>query len=209
MAPPKALGWAQRLVTVGPSGDGQSPPKDTDPTPPTLGSGPRDNSQPAAQRERPGVEPSAEGPDVTRPARPLPHDTSGPAPAPFIEEIYRRLPERPNDEGPTRGILTMPDGSKPVSLISGTKGPGAGAPGLTGRTALLDVARIHTEGHAAALMRRLGAAREMTLYLNNKPCQKRWGCAKTLKYQLPPGAKLTIYYPGGHDVFIGEEGQPE
>lgn len=32
---------------------------------------------------------------------------------------------------------------------------------------------------------------------------------KQLKYQLPPGAKLTIYYPGGRKVYIGEEGQPE
>ena len=27
--------------------------------------------------------------------------------------------------------------------------------------------------------------------------------------ELPPGAKLTIYYPGGRKVYIGEEGQPE
>ena len=145
----------------------------------------------------------------TGPSRDPVGGASEPTPAPFIQEIFERLPDRPNDSGPTSGILTMIDGSKPIRVVSGTKGPGAGAPGLIGKTALLDSARKHAEGHAAALMRRAGAAKEMTLYLNNKPCPGKWGCNRTLKYQLPPGAKLTIYYPGGRKVYIGEEGQPE
>lgn len=129
--------------------------------------------------------------------------SSEPTPAPFIEHIFKRLPERVDDEGPTRGILTAPDGRGMTHLISGARGPGAGAPGLTGRTADLKVARDHVEGHVAALLRRAGAPKEATLYLNNRPCPGRYGCDKTLEDQLPNGTKLTVYWRGGHKVYRG------
>ncbi|MEV0794314.1 DddA-like double-stranded DNA deaminase toxin [Kribbella sp. NPDC050459] len=127
-----------------------------------------------------------------------------PEPAPFIEPIFRRLPERPGDVGPTAGILTRPDGGGLIHVRSGTRGPGGTAPGLGGRTASLDSAREHAEGHAAALMRRAGMPREMTLYVNKRPCGGRYGCDNTLPWQLPPGAKLTVYWPGGYKVYIGD-----
>lgn len=142
---------------------------------------------------------------------------SGPdrRPAPFFQKIMERLPDRPNDAGPTRGILTRSDGRGQIDVTSGKDGPGAGGPGLTGRTKYLSSAREHAEGHAAALMRRPGAPREATLYLNNEPCGKTEpphrpdGCHHTLEDQLPPGAKLTVYWPGGHWVYIGKKGEPE
>jgi hypothetical protein len=87
---------------------------------------------------------------------------------------------------------------------SGTRGPGGTAPGLGGRTASLDSAREHAEGHAAALMRRAGMPLEMILYVNKRPCGGRYGCDNTLPWQLPPGAKLTVYWPGGYKVYIGD-----
>ncbi|WP_209697404.1 DddA-like double-stranded DNA deaminase toxin [Kribbella aluminosa] len=102
-----------------------------------------------------------------------------PEPAPFIEQVFRRLPERPGDVGPTSGILTRLDGGGLIHVRSGTRGPGGTAPGLGGRTASLDSAREHAEGHAAALMRRAGMPREMTLYVNKRPCGGRYGCDNT------------------------------
>lgn len=139
----------------------------------------------------------------------------GPAqrPAPFFQKLMDRLPDRPIDSGPTSGILTRPDGRGLIHVVSGTKGPGADATDLKGITSRLSVAREHAEGHAAAIMRRPGAPKEATLYLNNKPCgfdgERRRGCHQTLEYQLPVGSKLTVYWPGGRWVYIGKEGEPE
>jgi hypothetical protein len=77
-----------------------------------------------------------------------------------------------------------------------------------GRPHPLRPSRLAPSCHVAAIMRRPGAPREMTLYVNNKPCQRRLGCDRTLKYQLPPGATLTVYWPGGRKVYIGGEGEP-
>lgn len=52
---------------------------------------------------------------------------------------------------------------------TGHEVPEGTAPGLGGRTASLDSAREHAEGEAA-LMRRAGTPREMTLYVNKRPC---------------------------------------
>ena len=124
-------------------------------------------------------------------------------PAPFIESIFKRLPERPENKGPTKGIIAAPDGRGMTHLISGARGPGAGSPRLTGPVAKLSVAQDHVEGHAAALLRRAGAPKEATLYLNNKPCPGEGGCDETLEDQLPKGTKLTVYWPGDHKVYRG------
>ncbi|WP_405058614.1 DddA-like double-stranded DNA deaminase toxin [Kribbella sp. NBC_01505] len=223
MAPPKARGWAERLTGAPPGETGR----------PDIGLGERNplisNGPGPSKRDLDGRggnrRPDPAG-DKGRPRGPGASDGGGqppafavevpdrPAPAPFINEIFRRLPDRPNNSGPTRGILTRTDGRGPIHLVSGSKGPGGQSPGLTGWLARLGVARDHVEGHAAALMRRAGAPREATLYLNNKPCglddeDQPLGCDGTLKYQLPPGSKLTVYWPGGHKIYIGEEDEPE
>jgi hypothetical protein len=107
-------------------------------------------------------------------------------------------PERAHPE-----ILSRTDGKGLIHLVSGQKGPGAGSPGLTGWQARLAVAQDHVEGHAAALLRRAGAPKEATLYLNNKPCAGEGGCDETLEDQLPKGTKLTVYWPGDHKVYRG------
>jgi hypothetical protein len=145
--------------------------------------------------------------DSDRTAPEVPEGTDTPdasEPAPFFAWIFQRLPDRPGNVGPTSGILTRPDGRQLIHVRSGTRGPGAGAPGLGGRTASLDSAREHAEGHAAAIMRRPSMPREMTLYVNKRPCGGRYGCDNTLEWQLPPGAKLTVYWPGGYKVYIGD-----
>ncbi|WP_460662338.1 DddA-like double-stranded DNA deaminase toxin [Kribbella swartbergensis] len=139
----------------------------------------------------------------TGPSRDPVCGSSEPTPAPFDQKLFDRLPERPGGRGPTSGILSRTDGRGPIHLVSGQKGPGRGSPGLTGRIAKLQVAGDHVEGHAAALMRRAGAPREATLYLNNKPCPGQYGCDETLPSQLPEGSKLTVYWPGGHKVYRG------
>ncbi|WP_425553404.1 DddA-like double-stranded DNA deaminase toxin [Kribbella hippodromi] len=172
MAPPKALGWAQRLVTT-----------EADTAPDSIG---------RPDPNRSGLR-ASEGGDA--------QEESGPAP--YFEHIFKRLPERVGGQGPTRGILTSTDGRGMTHLVSGTRGPGAGAPGLTGWRVGLAVAREHVEGHAAALLRRTGAPTEATLYLNNKPCPGEAGCDQTLEDQLPKGTKLTVYWPGDRKVYRG------
>ncbi|MDX3002676.1 SCP1.201-like deaminase [Kribbella solani] len=166
LAPPKALGWAQGLVTMGVAEGSDS----TGRNPLALDSG---ETQPESE------------------------------PAPYFEHIFKRLPKRPGGQGATSGILTSTDGRGMTHLVSGTRGPGANAPALTGWRAGLAVAREHVEGHAAALLRRSGAPKEATLYLNNKPCPGEAGCDETLEDQLPSGTKLTVYWPGDRKVYRG------
>jgi hypothetical protein len=113
------------------------------------------------------------------------------------------LPDRPGDTGPTTGVLTTPDGQVIEPVVSGTTGPGKDGPGLAHPGAKAWVANVHAEGHAAALMRRPAGPRQATLYVNNAPCAGRWGCDRTLPHQLPAGAVLTVYWPGGHKVYRG------
>lgn len=173
MAPPRTRAWAERLI--GTPSDG----------------GRQDGS---------GVVGGGNAPEPPSVGREVPER---PNPAPFLEHIFRRLPERPGGRGPTSGVLTRTDGRGPIHLVSGLRGPGRGSPGLAGDYARLSVAQGHVEGHAAALMRRLGAPKEATLYLNNQPCGGEYGCDETLEAQLPRGAKLTIFWPGDHKVYRG------
>ncbi|MFF1821143.1 DddA-like double-stranded DNA deaminase toxin [Kribbella sp. NPDC058245] len=236
MAPPKARAWADRLVGGGSGTD--RPSSDSAERNPFAGSSPRpvDVNDRAADREGsgPGAGRGGDGKDGGAPpprgdaiddSEPTrgpsssgqePHkrtDSTDRVPAPFFGNIFKLLPGRPGGKGPTSGILATPDGTPLKRVVSGTQGPGAGAPGLKGKTARLRVARVDAEGHAAAIMRRL-RARELTLYLNNEPCGRGrndvlpLSCDATLKYQIPPGSKLTVYWPGGRQVYIGEEGEP-
>lgn len=210
MAPPKALGWAQRLVAVQPGTGGQPSPNSGSRNPLTRGAGEPASGKRPDNADRPSGG-SGGGSDDGPPAPPSGSD-DGPEPTPFVERIFKRLPVRSKDGDPTSGILTSPDGGRMVHVRSGHRGPGEGGPGLSGKTKDLMVARDHAEGHAAAYMRRLGM-REMTLYINKEPCgyrdDARLSCDATLKYQIPPGTKLTVYWPGGRKVYIGEEGEPE
>ncbi|MEV8372983.1 DddA-like double-stranded DNA deaminase toxin [Kribbella sp. NPDC056861] len=236
LAPPKAKGWAERLIGAHLDGSRQ-PDAGSAGRNPLTAAGPKaaEDKRDAGRgdaRGRPESAPDRQGDEAEpsdREATPEPGKGGGsggsgraslptnspdePEPAPFFGDFLRGLPVRPKEDSPTAGVLTRIDGKGAYPLDSGD-GPGRGSPGLSGRNARLMVAQDHVEGHAAALMRRAGAPREATLYINNPPCglfgkPKRLGCDKTLKYQLPVGSKLTIYWPGGYKVYIGEEGEPE
>jgi hypothetical protein len=65
----------------------------------------------------------------------------------------------------------------------------------------------HVEAHSAAYMRQNGID-SATLYINRVPCPtlspNSPGCADMLPRMLPPGAKLSVYGPGGYiRHFIG------
>jgi hypothetical protein len=228
MAPPKTRAWAERLIGVQLEGSRQADQRSIERNPLTTG-GPGSNKDERASRgddrqsesrdeERRTDNETADGDRTPEPDpgsglvdggdTPEPPSVGGevperPNPAPFLEHIFRRLPERPGGRGPTSGILTRTDGRGPIHLVSGTRGPGRGSPGLAGDYARLSVSQDHVEGHAAALMRRLGAPKEATLYLNNQPCGGEYGCDETLEAQLPRGTKLTIFWPGDHKVYRG------
>jgi hypothetical protein len=65
----------------------------------------------------------------------------------------------------------------------------------------------HVEGHVAAILRRAGASKDVTLYINNRPCPDKMGCYAILGDLLPVGTKLTLYWPESDglksDVFRG------
>ncbi|PKW13306.1 nucleic acid/nucleotide deaminase of polymorphic system toxin [Saccharopolyspora spinosa] len=123
-------------------------------------------------------------------------------PAPLHRRHLAALPERSNRRSPTTGILTTADGTKLDIVRSGRHGPGTGGPGLIGRWQHMASANDHAEGHAAALLRE-HAFTEATLYVNNRPCPGELGCDATLPAQLPAGARLTVYWPGGYQVYEG------
>jgi hypothetical protein len=103
----------------------------------------------------------------------------------------------------TYGVLVSRGSTE--SLVSGKGGPASriakGTPGFTGLT------RTHVEGHAAAVMREEGIERA-ALFLNRPPCSVRPGCDANLERMLPPGAKLTVFFPGGKKVYTGRKGKP-
>lgn len=127
----------------------------------------------------------------------------GPEPAPYIASFFDRLAIRHQDDSPTDGVLTSEDGAEIQPVTSGKAGPGHGAPGLRPPWSQTISVTDHAEGHAAALLRRLGLTR-VTLYVNNKPCPNRGGCDRLLPDILPEGTQLTVYGPDGFcKVYVG------
>lgn len=93
----------------------------------------------------------------------------------------------------TIGRLYTNDGERIGDLIySGEEGPGTGGPGLGPRWQNLKSLTEHTEGHAAAVMRRDGI-RDAALYLNRYPCPGPAGCFDNIQHALPAGTRLTMW----------------
>ncbi|GAA3735930.1 hypothetical protein GCM10022225_18250 [Plantactinospora mayteni] len=87
----------------------------------------------------------------------------------------------------TIGRLYDAEGQPIGDLIySGKAGPGAGGPGLTGRWKFLESLTEHTEGHAAAVMRR-DRIEAAALYLNRYPCPGPDGCSRTSRRHCRKG----------------------
>ncbi|MFK4084637.1 DddA-like double-stranded DNA deaminase toxin [Kribbella sp. NPDC020789] len=231
MAPPKARAWAERLVELGAAGDTRQGAGSADRNLLTTG-GPRaggnwSSGRGAPDRSRPGGEDGGRRKGVTEGSRPdggLSGDVgrgSGGA-GPKVElkgdrparradwsevdlKLFKQLPARMKDTDPTHGIL-IGNGS-PDYIKSGQSGPGAGGPGLVVPYRRMISALDHVEGHTAAILRRAGASKDVTLYLNNRPCPDKMGCYAILEDLLPVGTKLTLYWPESDglksDVFRG------
>jgi len=119
---------------------------------------------------------------------------------PFMNETEPQL--TPRKEGdPTAGIF-WPGYGPPMELKSGYNGPTLNVPDDSSDFDIITM--THVEGHAAALMRQMGIS-EAWLRINNPNiCDS---CLRDLETKmLPPGAKLHVILPNGHEeTFTGEQ----
>lgn len=60
-----------------------------------------------------------------------------------------------------------------------------------------NVALTHVEGHVAALMRKLGGPRKVSLVVTRDPCEGPYGCDERLPDILPIGSMLAVYVREG------------
>ncbi|MGY0234966.1 DddA-like double-stranded DNA deaminase toxin [Longispora urticae] len=132
--------------------------------------------------------------EVSKPARERkPHPNS---PPPEFDQSKAALVEPSRGHTKTIGVLFNRLG-KMISgpLWSGEKGPAEGGPGIRedGRWRQLSSLVEHSEGHAAAIMRRDGIM-DAVIYLNRPPCPGPLGCQTNIGHVLPGGARLTAYY---------------
>jgi hypothetical protein len=72
----------------------------------------------------------------------------------------------------------------------------AGNAGLKPPWRHLAIATDHVEGHVAARMREPGGPREVTLVINNEPCDDPLGCDKFLPMLMPRGSRLDVWVVG-------------
>ncbi|MGA8115898.1 MAG: DddA-like double-stranded DNA deaminase toxin [Actinocatenispora sp.] len=150
-----------------------------------------------------------------------------------VDEAGRELPaRRPDNEAwsrqrlpePTAGIATNDDEDNTSLggvITSGLKGPNAGAPGLKRFPAIRWGTNLsHVEAHTAAMMRADRSLRNVTLTINNEPCNpsqplrsrstgriardqtgniqyKQNTCHEQLEAMIPKGARLTVFVADG------------
>jgi len=167
----------------------------------------------AALREYLTVIGVAAGPGLA----PAPAGAAGEVPGP-VREAADRLRWPAPGTNHTYGIALDQAGS-PIwtdangdpNIQSGRIGPGAGAPGLRRdaetRWHQIKSAVEHVEGHIAAVMRRPGGPRHVSLLLTQPPCpQEPYGCKHILPALLPAGAMVDVYVAdraGGSPKFYG------
>lgn len=123
--------------------------------------------------------------------------TSPRSAASWVQRAARELPDRPDDQGPTRGIAFDDAGRTltPRGIVSGKNIASTQdlkpLPGMAGWPWTLT---DHVESAVAADMRKPHAPQRVTLVLNNPPCEQgRFACRRTLPQILPRGSALTIY----------------
>lgn len=163
------------------------------PAAPSGGSGPPGERQQAGRSKLP----LGPGPSMPRP----PQD-GGVADA---QATIRRLPVRENDDGKTHGVWIDRDGQEkplvsgvsPYSRLADKHAERLGTPGMW--------LTSHVEIKFAMLMRERGL-RDETIYINNEVCRGLASCPQWIEAFLPPGAKLTVHWPGGGPwTFEGRE----
>lgn len=226
MAPPKAKGWAERLIGAQLGGTSQPDSGSASRNPLTTGgpgAGDRSAGRGAPDRSGPGGRSGGRPTGVTGGSQPdgeMSRGFGGDGPKVELKgarparradwsevdlKLFKKLPVRTKETDPTDGILI--GNGEPEEITSGRGGPGATGPGLTGNYRRAITALHHVEGHAAAILRRAGASKDVTLYVNNRPCPRRLGCYAILEDLLPVGTKLTVYWPESDglksDVFRG------
>jgi hypothetical protein len=118
-------------------------------------------------------------------------------PPPWIRRAARRLPDRPNDEGPTHGIAFTHDG-RPLSaqpLRSGKNvASTSGLRPLPGKNGWPWPMTDHVEPIVAAQMRRPNAPTAVSLVLNKQPCtDDPYSCDQMLRHLIPAGSVLMVY----------------
>lgn len=174
----RARNWADAMVG-NPGGSGQG----TTQRPPA-----RDPVRQPGNRSKPAAPDDRETPDTK------------------AQAIIRRLPIRENDEGKTRGFwLGSPDG-KESPLVSGRDQYQEEADRLAREQLRIPktTTTSHVEVKFAIFMRERGLSNE-TIYINNKPCEGRWGCRTWLPKFLPPRSRLTVHWPDSPpETFEGE-----
>jgi len=114
-----------------------------------------------------------------------------------VRQAARRLPERPNDEGPTSGLAFDVSG-RPLSAQPWSSGRNVAStsglrplPGLKGFPWTLT---DHLEAVVAQEMRKPDAPREVILVSNNEPCvDDPYGCDRVVRHIIPQGSRLTIH----------------
>nr|WP_238355898.1 DddA-like double-stranded DNA deaminase toxin [Kribbella sandramycini] len=221
MAPPKAQGWAARLVQLGAAGTtypragspDRSPLRSGDPSPdddPASSRREEDSRRSkAVQPERRQLDNAAEPRHATAPE--LSDDFDQKA-----IEILNRLPVRKPTRSyspKTRGTWREDDGTE-HDLISGRHDPEFGEAqrhaeqlGIVDPPSILSTA-ADVELKFAMRMRRDGI-RNARIVLNNRPCPGDLGCNKLLPSFLPPGSQLTVYGPGGFKQTYYGKSDPE
>ncbi len=186
LAPPKARGWAEQMVSGVHTAERSNRPS---------GGG----SPPAAGSRRGDGSTEPEGPKPAKAAEPA-NDHSPEPPDnfdPHAREILERLPVRARRDK-TRGIWVDPDGNE-HDLISGVDEDAKAAERFIVEEGL-DIAPgdvtlgSHVEVKFAMRMRRLGLT-DASIVINNRPCEGPYGCDENLEQFLPDGAKLTVYGP--------------
>jgi hypothetical protein len=136
---------------------------------------------------------------------PITPTTERQAPALHVVQAAQRLPIRTDDQGPTRGFAFDSDGLDLYGdLVSGHNlASTAGLRLIAGMRGWPWTLTDHVESAVATRMREPGAAREVTLVLNNAPCDRgRYGCEYIVAHLIPSGSRLSVYLkdpsaPGG------------
>ncbi len=99
----------------------------------------------------------------------------------------------PKSQGGTGTIGVLRTRHGDFDVISGRAGPAA----LMKGNGFDIVSRMHAEGHASAIMRRLGD-QEGVLFINNPEiCSS---CFKNLDRMIPSGGRLDVVLPNGTRV---------
>jgi hypothetical protein len=118
-------------------------------------------------------------------------------PPTWVRRAHELLPERPKDEGRTRGCAFTTDGQPllgGVQICSGTRRGLVSDLDLDRQARLSQTLHSHVEAQVAAKMRRPGRLPdEVVLVINNRVCRGQLGCRTVIGDVLRAGQRLYVY----------------